>query len=88
MDTVITIEYGDGLQYSCSVHEGIMCCNSQQVQSWCAQAKSLRAKYTKCEEVAQKLVCISMQGISKTKFEENDVEAQVSWPHEILDHMY
>lgn len=83
MDTIITIEYGDELQNTCGVHEGIMCCNSRQVQSWCAQAKSLRGKYDKCEEVAQKLISISILAITKAKFEENEVNTQVSNPFTI-----
>lgn len=78
MDTFITIEYGDQLQDSCSIHEGMICCHSEEVQSWCAQAKPLRAKYAKCDEVSQTLVNYSILSLSEAKFNENGIEAKVN----------
>ncbi|XPS72681.1 hypothetical protein M3J07_004830 [Ascochyta lentis] len=78
MDSVISIEYGDELQDSCSVHEGMICCHSPQAQLWCTQAKPLREQYDKCEELARKFTSFSMLGLTAAKYEENKVESRAA----------
>ncbi|KAJ4361711.1 hypothetical protein N0V95_001604 [Ascochyta clinopodiicola] len=78
MDSVVSIEYGDELQQSCGIHEGMICCHSKQVQLWCTRAKPLRVKYDKYEELAQEVTSLSIQGFTAAKYEENEVEEKAA----------
>ncbi|UPX20083.1 uncharacterized protein EKO05_0010328 [Ascochyta rabiei] len=78
MDSVISIKYGDELQDSCGIHEGMVCCHSQQVQLWCTRAKPLRIKYDKCEELAQELTSLSILSLTAARYEENEVEKKAA----------
>jgi hypothetical protein len=77
MDNTITIEYGEDLSETGTIHEGMLLNCSEKLQTLFTKARPLRKSYATCKKMYEKIeFCLMHQSSSKYDMEK-ETEAEV-----------